>query len=46
MVGLYFSGGTIFAWGFAGSTLVLAFVLEALYLFINIAAAMDFLGRI
>ena len=38
--------GTIIVWRFAGSTLVLAFVLEALYLFINIAAAMDFLGRI
>ena len=38
--------GTIIVWKFADSTLVLAFVLEALYLFINIAAAMDFLGRI
>ena len=37
--------GTIIVWKFAASTLVLAFVLEALYLFINIAAAMDFLGR-
>ena len=37
--------GTIIVWKFAVSTLVLAFVLEALYLFINIAAAMDFLGR-
>lgn len=37
---------TIIVWKFAGSTLVLALVLEALFLFINIAAAMDFLGRI
>jgi hypothetical protein len=37
---------TIIVWEFAGSTLVLALVLEALFLFINIAAAMDFLGRI
>ena len=37
---------TIIVWKFAVSTLVLALVLEALFLFINIAAAMDFLGRI
>ena len=38
--------GPIYIWKFAGGTLVLAFVLEALFLFINIAAAKDFLGRI
>ena len=38
--------GSIYIWKFAGGTLVLAFVLEALFLFINIAAAKDFLGRI
>ena len=38
--------GSIYIWKFAGGTLVLAFVLESLFLFINIAAAKDFLGRI
>ena len=38
--------GTIIVWKFAESTLVMAFVLEALYLFINIAAAMDVVGRV
>ena len=37
---------SIYIWKFAGGTLVLAFVLEALFLLINIAAAKDFLGRI
>lgn len=38
--------GSNYIWKFAGGTLVLAFVLEALFLLINIAAAKDFLGRI
>jgi len=38
--------GTIIIWKFAGDILVLALVLEALFLFINIAAAMDFWSRI
>ena len=38
--------GTILVWKFAFAILVLALVLEALFLFINISAAMDFWGRI
>lgn len=38
--------GSNYIWKFAGGTLVLAFVLEALFLLINISAAKDFLGRI
>ena len=34
--------GTILVWKFAFAILVLALVLEALFLFINISAAMDF----
>jgi hypothetical protein len=38
--------GTILVWNFAFAIFVLALVLEALFLFINISAAMDFGGRI
>ena len=38
--------GTVIVWEFAGGTFVLALVLEALFLFINISAAMDFWSRI
>ena len=38
--------GTIIVFKFAEWTLVMAIVLEALFLLINIAAALDFLGRI
>lgn len=38
--------GTIIIWRFAGGTLVMALVLEALFLYINITAALDFSGRI
>ena len=38
--------GTVIVWKFAGYTFVLALVLEALFLFINISAAMDFWSRI
>ena len=38
--------GTFIVWKFAGDILVLALVLEAIFLFINIGAAMDFWSRI
>lgn len=38
--------GSIVIWKFAGGTLLLALVLETLFLFINISAALDFYGRI
>ena len=38
--------GTILVWNIAFAILVLALVLEALFLFINISAAMDFWDRI
>lgn len=38
--------GTVIVWKFAGYTFVLALVLEALFLFISISAAMDFWSRI